>query len=84
MNWHWMPSVMFVSYLLYGLARPWVSRKWRQEIEIEAESVEIDPEVETLALNGEEDDADLPRHSRRRQPRRFESKQIRFTIARHA
>ena len=52
MNWHWMPAVLFVSYLLYGLVRPWVSRKWRQEIEIEAEAVEIDPEVETLALNG--------------------------------
>jgi CDP-diacylglycerol--serine O-phosphatidyltransferase len=62
MNWHWMPAVLFVSYLLYGLARPWVSRKWRQEIEIEAETVEIDPEVETLALNGKEDEADLPRH----------------------
>jgi len=52
MNWHWMPAVLFVSYLLYGLVRPWVSRKWRQEIEIEAETVEIDPEAETLALNG--------------------------------
>ncbi|WP_395745266.1 CDP-diacylglycerol--serine O-phosphatidyltransferase [Prosthecobacter sp.] len=52
MNWHWMPAVLFVSYLMYGLVRPWVSRKWRQEIEIEAETVEIDPEVETLALNG--------------------------------
>ena len=29
----WMPTVIFVSYLLYGLVRPWVSRKWRQEIE---------------------------------------------------
>jgi CDP-diacylglycerol--serine O-phosphatidyltransferase len=31
--WQWMPSVLFVSYLAYGLVRPWVSRKWRQEIE---------------------------------------------------
>ena len=31
--WQWMPTVLFVSYLLYGLVRPWVSRKWRQEIE---------------------------------------------------
>jgi CDP-diacylglycerol--serine O-phosphatidyltransferase len=31
--WQWMPSVIFVSYLLYGLVRPWVSRKWRREIE---------------------------------------------------
>ena len=33
MAWQWMPTVIFVSYLLYGLVRPWVSRKWRQEIE---------------------------------------------------
>ncbi|RBP47745.1 CDP-diacylglycerol--serine O-phosphatidyltransferase [Roseimicrobium gellanilyticum] len=31
--WQWMPSVLFVSYLGYGLVRPWVSRKWRREIE---------------------------------------------------
>ena len=57
MNWHWMPAVLFVSYLLYGLVRPWVSRKWRQEIEIEAETVELDPEAETLALNGDDNDS---------------------------
>ena len=32
-----MPSVLFVSYLAYGLVRPWVSRKWQQEIEEGAE-----------------------------------------------
>ena len=36
-NWQWMPAVLFVSYLLYGLVRPWVSRRWRREIEIEPE-----------------------------------------------
>lgn len=36
-NWQWMPAVLFVTYLIYGLVRPWVSRKWRQEIEIEHE-----------------------------------------------
>lgn len=35
MFWQWMPAVIFVSYLLYGLARPWISRKWQQEIEEE-------------------------------------------------
>ena len=35
--WQWMPTVIFVSYLLYGLVRPWVSRKWRQDIETLAE-----------------------------------------------
>lgn len=38
MNWQWMPAVLFVSYLLYGLIRPWVSRRWRREIEIEPET----------------------------------------------
>jgi CDP-diacylglycerol---serine O-phosphatidyltransferase len=37
-NWQWMPSVLFVSYLIYGLVRPWVSRRMRQQIEIEDES----------------------------------------------
>lgn len=34
-NWQWMPSVLFVSYLVYGLVRPWVSRSVRQQIEVE-------------------------------------------------
>jgi len=29
----WMPAVMFVSYLLYGFLRPFLSRAWRREIE---------------------------------------------------
>lgn len=32
-NWQWMPTVLFVTYLAYGLARPWISRRWRHEIE---------------------------------------------------
>lgn len=40
MNWQWMPAVLFVSYLLYGLVRPWVSRRWRHEIEVEDETGE--------------------------------------------
>ena len=39
-NWQWMPSVLFVSYLMYGLVRPWISRRWRKEIEIEDETPE--------------------------------------------
>lgn len=39
-NWQWMPSVLFVSYLGYGLVRPWISRRWRKEIEIEDETPE--------------------------------------------
>jgi CDP-diacylglycerol---serine O-phosphatidyltransferase len=35
--WQIMPAVIFVSYLMYGLVRPWVSKQWRREIEIEEE-----------------------------------------------
>lgn len=28
-----MPVVLFSSYLLYGFIRPWISQKWRREIE---------------------------------------------------
>jgi CDP-diacylglycerol--serine O-phosphatidyltransferase len=33
----WMPAVMFVSYLLYGFLRPFLSRAWRHEIEDDEE-----------------------------------------------
>jgi len=33
----WMPAVLFVSYLLYGFFRPFLSRAWRREIEEEDE-----------------------------------------------
>ena len=41
----WMPAVMFVSYLLYGFLRPFLSRAWRREIEEdeEEEAAEINP-----------------------------------------
>jgi CDP-diacylglycerol--serine O-phosphatidyltransferase len=40
--WQVMPAVIFVAYLLYGLVRPWVSRQWQKEIEIEPESDSLD------------------------------------------
>jgi CDP-diacylglycerol--serine O-phosphatidyltransferase len=46
-NWQWMPAVLFVSYLAYGLARPWISRRWRKEIEIEDEAPEEDSTDQT-------------------------------------
>jgi len=61
MNWQWMPSVIFVSYLLYGLARPWVSRKWRREIEIEPELPVTENIDENAALSGSEDEMDAAR-----------------------
>jgi CDP-diacylglycerol--serine O-phosphatidyltransferase len=35
MYYEWMPAVLFLSYLLYGFLRPWLSREWRREIEEE-------------------------------------------------
>jgi CDP-diacylglycerol--serine O-phosphatidyltransferase len=35
LNYEWMPAVIFLGYLLYGLLRPWVSKRWRREIEEE-------------------------------------------------
>jgi CDP-diacylglycerol--serine O-phosphatidyltransferase len=31
----WMPAVIFITYLLYGFFRPFVSKAWRREIEEE-------------------------------------------------
>ncbi|HUF62009.1 MAG TPA: CDP-diacylglycerol--serine O-phosphatidyltransferase [Verrucomicrobiales bacterium] len=38
--WRFMPAALFTLYLLYGLARPWVSRRWRQELGDELEEGE--------------------------------------------
>jgi CDP-diacylglycerol--serine O-phosphatidyltransferase len=35
MNYEWMPAMIFIAYLLYGLARPLISQTWRREIEDE-------------------------------------------------
>ena len=37
----WMPAVLFVSYLLYGFLRPFLSRAWRREIEEEDDDDEV-------------------------------------------
>ncbi len=44
---HWMPAVIFLSYLMYGFLRPWLSLSWRKSIE-----EEIGEEPQTT--NGEE------------------------------
>ena len=38
----WMPAVMFVSYLLYGFLRPFLSRAWRHEIEEDEEDESVE------------------------------------------
>ncbi len=43
-----MPAVLFVGYLFYGMVRPWVSRRWRREIEEDPDEPEED-ESETPA-----------------------------------
>jgi CDP-diacylglycerol--serine O-phosphatidyltransferase len=35
MNYEWMPALLFISYLLYGIVRPWISGKWTSEIDRE-------------------------------------------------
>ncbi len=35
MNYEWMPAMIFIAYLLYGLVRPLISAAWRREIEAE-------------------------------------------------
>lgn len=42
----WMPAVIFISYLIYGFVRPWISRRWQREIE---EEIGDDEEEETAA-----------------------------------
>ena len=32
-----MPAMIFLAYLIYGLARPLISQAWRREIEDELE-----------------------------------------------
>jgi CDP-diacylglycerol--serine O-phosphatidyltransferase len=33
LNYQWMPAVLFLTYLMYGFLRPWISRSWRRGIE---------------------------------------------------
>ena len=37
LNYQWMPAVIFITYLLYGFLRPFLSRKMKEEIEDEVE-----------------------------------------------
>jgi len=38
MNYEWMPAVIFVLFLIYGFVRPYISKSWRREIEVEPEN----------------------------------------------
>ncbi len=44
LNYEWMPAILFLSYLLYGFVRPWLSKAWRREIEEEIEDEPGEPD----------------------------------------
>ena len=44
MNYEWMPAMIFIAYLLYGLARPLISQAWRREIEDDEDDAEATAE----------------------------------------
>ena len=54
-NYQWMPAVIFLSYLMYGFLRPWLSRPWRRSIEQEIGATEEGEEDEE-----DDEDDDLP------------------------
>ncbi|MGK0190483.1 MAG: CDP-diacylglycerol--serine O-phosphatidyltransferase [Verrucomicrobiales bacterium] len=41
-----MPALLFVSYLLYGLVRPWLSNRWRKEIEEDGYDEDDEDEID--------------------------------------
>jgi CDP-diacylglycerol--serine O-phosphatidyltransferase len=43
LNYQWMPAVIFISYLLYGFLRPFLSRQMKREIEEELEDEDPEP-----------------------------------------
>lgn len=53
-NYQWMPALIFLSYLMYGFLRPWLSRSWRREIEQEIGEVS----TENGGLDDDDDDED--------------------------
>ncbi len=44
--WQVMPAVVFIGYLCYGPARPWISRRWRRELEEDDEEREMEEAME--------------------------------------
>lgn len=46
--WKFVPFILFMTYLTYGCVRPWISRRWRKEIE------EGDDDFEPEIVNSEE------------------------------
>ena len=55
LNWQWMPALIFLSYLMYGFLRPWLSRARRREIEQEIGELSAEPGAQD---DDDEDDED--------------------------
>src|SRR3982751_1140784 len=47
LNYEWMPAVLFLAYLLYGVIRQWLSREWQREIEEEIGEEPSEPAEQT-------------------------------------
>ena len=47
--WQVVPAVLFVGYLAYGPLRPWISRRWRRELEEEDDVRELEEAEEEQA-----------------------------------
>ncbi len=45
MNYRWMPAVLFVSFLIYGFVRPFISKALRREIEADPPDDAAEPPV---------------------------------------
>lgn len=41
-------AVLFVAYMLYGMVRPWVSKRWRREIEVEDDEEDVEAESDEM------------------------------------
>ena len=48
-----VPLIIFLTYLIYGLVRPWISRKWRREIEDGLDDLPDDEDYLGEAVSGE-------------------------------
>jgi CDP-diacylglycerol--serine O-phosphatidyltransferase len=45
LNYEWMPSLLFIAYLIYGFVRPFISRQWRREIEEDEDDDNQEPQT---------------------------------------
>jgi len=68
MNWEWMPAILFFAYMIYGIARPWISRRWRAEIEQEELSVSSGCETPDKDTDSSEADQAFLDADSKRQP----------------